>query len=130
MRHRFALALTFALALSFSPGCSALDQMGAVAGPTGTISSVAPEAMNTAKKALTAAHNLHKSAAVFLTIAAETNLCHATCAVKAKDLLFTSHEYLIAADKLVVLGDAPGIKAKITAATALIAQAQSLVSQR
>ena len=115
-------------ALIMLSGCSAVESVGAAT--TGTISSVAPDTVNTAKKALTAAHDLHKSTAVFLTIAAQSNLCHATCASTAKIYLDQSEDYLVAADKLVVLGDAPGIEAKIKAATALISQVQSIVGKK
>lgn len=108
-------------------GCSALGALGAAS--TGTISSVAPQEVNAAKKALIAAHDLHKATADFLTIAAQTNLCHATCASKAKGLLDASEAYLVAGDKLVAVGDAPGIEAKITAATALVSQVQSIVGK-
>lgn len=123
IRH-ISIALVAFLALS---GCSALQTVTAATG--GTIASVAPDSVNVAKKALTAAHDLHKATADFLTIAAQTNLCHAACASTAKNLLDQSEAYLVSGDKLVALGDAPGIEAKITAATALISQVQSLASK-
>lgn len=129
MLHRLAISLALAFSLTLAPGCSSIAQINAVAGPTGTIASVAPEVMNKAKQALTAAHNIHKSTAVFLTIAADSNLCTGKCASQAKIYLVTSHEALIAADRLVALGDAPGINAKIVAATALLASAQALVGK-
>lgn len=118
-----ALILSTAL---FVGGCEGLQTVSQAA--TGTISSVAPDAVNTAKKSLTAAHDLHKATADFLTIAATSNLCHATCASTAKQYLDQSEAYLVAGDKLVALGDAPGIEAKVSAATSLISQVQSLVS--
>lgn len=123
IRHTSFAVVAF-LALS---GCSALGALGAAS--TGTIASVAPDSANTAKRALTAAHDLHRATADFLVIAAQTNLCHAACATKAKGFLDQSEAYLVAGDKLVALGDAPGIEAKITAATALISQVQSLVAR-
>lgn len=108
-------------------GCSSLGTVTQAA--TGTISSVAPAEVNAAKKALTAAHQLHATTANFLTIAAQTNICHATCASQAKNYLDQSEAALKAADGLVALGDAPGIEAKITAATALISQVDALVGK-
>lgn len=126
MRRRFIAPLV--LTLFTLSACSTVD---AVAGATsGSVASVAPQVTNTVKKALTAAHDLHKSTAVFLTIAAQTNLCHATCASTAKIYLDQSENYLVAADKLVVLGDAPDIEAKITAATALIANVNLLIGKK
>lgn len=125
MKHRIIVPLV--IALLALPGCSTLEAVSAAS--TGTISSVAPDAVNAAKKALTAAHDLHRVTANFLTVAAQANLCHATCAGTAKTLLDQSEAYLVAADRLVTLGDAPGIQAKITAATALISQVQSLIGK-
>lgn len=109
-------------------GCTSLQALGAAT--TGSISSVVPDAANTAKKALTAAHQLHATTADFLTIAAQTNLCHAVCASTAKTYLDSSEAYLIAADKLVALGDAPGIEAKITASSALLSNIQALIGKK
>lgn len=120
----FALAL----GLIILPACSQLNAVGAAT--TGSVSSVAPDAVNTAKKALTAAHDLHRATADFLTIAATTNLCHSVCASQAKVYLDQSEAALVAADKLVVLGDAVGVEAKITAATALISDVQALVGKK
>lgn len=124
MKPRFAAALITSIILL--SGCSGLGTVAEAAG--GTISSVAPDTINTAKRALTAAHDLHRVTADFLTISATSNLCHASCATQAKLYLDQSESYLVAADKLVALGDAPGIEAKISGATALIAQVQSLIS--
>lgn len=126
MRPRFAAALITSLFLL--SGCSSLGALGAAS--TGTLASVAPDTVNTAKRALTAAHDLHRVTADFLTIAATSNLCHASCATQAKLYLDQSEAYLVAADKLVALGDAPGIEAKISGATALIAQVQSLIGKK
>ncbi len=110
-------------------GCAdiqAVTTIGTAA--TGTVSQVAPAAMLKAKQVLTASHRLHQGVAEFMTIAANSDLCHATCATQAKDYLDRSEALLSAADDLVKLGDIPGINAKITAATALIAKAQALGS--
>lgn len=121
MRLRFALALIPLMAVS---GCAAATQA-----TTGSIARVAPDAVNSAKKALTAAHDLHRGAAVFLTIAAQSNLCHATCATQAKDYLDKSEAALVAGDTAIKLGDAVGVTDKITAATVLISQAEALVGK-
>lgn len=126
MRRRFLAPLV--LAFFTLSACSNLDTLGAAT--TGTISSVAPAAVNKAKQALTAAHDVHASTARLLTIAANTDLCHATCASTAKVYLDKSEEALVAADKLVVLGDAPGINAKIAAAQALIGNVNSLIGSK
>jgi hypothetical protein len=79
----------------------------------------------TAKRALTAAHDLHRGVADFLLVAANTNLCHSACAVQAKKWLDQSETALVDADKLLTLGDTPGVEAKIAGATSLIGQIQS-----
>lgn len=109
-------------------GCSGLGTVTQAA--TGTIASVAPDAVNKAKAALTAAHQLHATTADFLTIAAQTNLCHSACAITAKGYLDQSEAGLKAADGLVALGDAPGIEAKIAASSALMAQINSLIGKK
>lgn len=116
------LALTL-----ITSGCSAFGQVVSILKPSGTIASVAPAAMNAAKKGLTAAHLTHEAAADALTIAANAGLLHGTNAATAKKWLDDSEVYLKAADKLVALGDAPGIEAKIGAANALVAQIQKAV---
>lgn len=123
-RLHYAIALIPLLSLS---GCGALGAVGAAT--TGTIASVAPDSVNVAKRALTAAHDLHKTTADFLTIAATSNLCHATCASTAKVWLDQSEAYLVAADKLAALGDAPGIELKIKASSALLASIQNLIGK-
>lgn len=123
MKHRLIAPVLAGLFLL--PGCSTLG-----AATTGTIASVAPDSVNTAKKALTAAHDLHRVTADFLVVAATSNLCHAACASTAKTYLDQSEAYLVAADKLVALGDAAGIEAKISAATGLISQVQSLIGKK
>lgn len=99
------------------------------AATTGSVASVVPDAINAAKKALTAAHDLHRGAADFLTIAAQSNLCHAACASQAQSYLDKSEAALVAADTAMTLGDAVGVGAKITAATTLISQAEALVGK-
>lgn len=124
---KYGHAITLSLFVAFTPvtACTALQ--GAT---TGSVASVAPDTVNTAKKALIAAHELHRVTADFLTIAANTNLCHATCASQAKSYLDQSEAALVAADKLVATGDAVGIEAKITSATSLIASVQALVGKK
>ena len=111
----------------FVSGCSAVGLGSLLTAP---LASQAPVAMADVKKALIAAHEVHASTARFLTIAANTNLCHATCASTSKTLLDESEAYLVAADNLVALGDAPGIQAKISSATALIANINSLIGKK
>ena len=115
------LALGFVLVLGLS-GCSALQAAN------GTVTSVAPAAMLAAKKALIAAHSLHEAAADAATIAANSNICIATCATKVKGYIDQSEILLVAADAAVKAGDTPGIQAKVSAAIAIIAQVESLTS--
>jgi hypothetical protein len=117
---RVIIVFTAALALS---GCTALQALN------GTASQVAPDSVATAKKALTAAHDLHRGVADFLTVAATTNLCHAACAVQAKKWLDDSETALTDADKLLVLGDAPGVEAKVALATSLVGEIQSQIGK-
>jgi len=126
MLHRLAVCTTLALSLLLAPSCTSLAQIN----PTAPISSLAPDAMNKAKQALTAAHNIHKSTAVFLTIAADSNLCTGTCASQAKTYLVMSHEYLVAADRAVELGDAAGITDKVKSALSLISSVNALVGKK
>lgn len=119
--------LAFSLCLLPLGGCETIGKIAQAA--SGSVATVVPEAMNSAKKALTATHRLHMGAADFLAIAATTNLCHAICAIKAKDYLDRSEAALVAADKLVVLGDANGIADKIAAATDLIAASEALIGR-
>ncbi len=116
-----ALALAVLLTTVPISGCAALQAAN------GTVSQVAPDAVATAKKALTAAHDLHRGVADFLTVAATTNLCHAACASQAKKWLDQSEVALVDADKLLALGDTAGVEAKITIATSLIGQIQSQI---
>ena len=95
---------------------------------TGTVTQVAPDAMAAAKKGLIAAHGLHEAAADGLAAAANANVCKATCATQAKAYLDQSEALLKAADSLVALGDAPGINAKISGASALISQVNGLLA--
>lgn len=122
------MAFVGLLILAPLPACAQLDAIGKAA--TGSVASVVPDTVNGAKKALTAAHELHRVTADFLVIAANTNLCHATCASQAKVYLDQSEAALVAADKLIVLGDAVGVEAKITAATALIADVNNLIGKK
>lgn len=120
-------AAVLAASLTFSPlsACAELNQA-----TTGSVSQVAPEAVTNAKKALIAAHALHQATAEALTIAANSNLCHAQCAVDAKKYLDQSAAYLSAADNLVKLGDVQGIEGKIAGATALISQVNGLLGAK
>jgi hypothetical protein len=116
--------LAFTICLPLLGGCEGVQAIGAGNAP---ISSVAPAEFNKIKQALTAAHLVHKTTADFLVIAADSNLCKSTCALKAKELLNQSAAILAAADAAVVTGDARSIEAKIAAATALVGQIQSLI---
>lgn len=122
MKRIFAVAVIALLSL---PACSTFQTASQAA--TGTISSVAPAAVNKAKQTLTAMHDVHASTARLLIVVANTDLCHATCASTAQKYLDQSEDYLVAADKLAALGDAPGITAKIAAAQALIGKVNSLI---
>lgn len=117
------LIIPFMAVLALS-GCAAASTVGQAI--TGSVATVAPGAMQSAEKALTAAHALHEASADVLTAAAKSGVCHATCAITAKAYLDQSETILIAADSLVKLGDAVGIEAKIASATALISQIQNL----
>ena len=125
MRHTTAALI---LALFILPGCQGLNTV--LGATSGSVASVAPDTVNKAKQALTAAHELHKVTADFLTIAATTNLCHATCASTAKTYLDQSEAALVAADTAIKLGDAVGVEAKISTATTLISQVQALVGKK
>lgn len=122
MRHT-AIVLTAFLAFTPVTACAQLD-------PAAPISSTAPAEFNQAKKALTAAHLVHKTTADFLVIAANSDLCKGQCAVQAKTLLDQSYAILLAADAAIVTGDAKTINDKIAAATALVGQLQSLIGRR
>lgn len=123
---RFA-SIGLILSLSIFPACAQLQTIGAAA--NGTVSQVAPDTVASVKKALTAAHDVHRGVADFLTVAATTNLCHASCAVQAKKWLDQSETALVDADKLLALGDTPGVEAKIAIATSLIGQIQSQIGK-
>lgn len=118
--------LIAALCLPLIGGCTAQTQTAI----TGTVTQAAPQTMLAAKKSLIAAHGLHEAAADALTAAANANLCKGQCAVDAKRYLDQSEAALIAADNLVALGDAQGIEAKISGATALISQVQQLIGSK
>lgn len=115
----------FLIAVPLVGACSTLEKLGIAA--NGTVSDVAPDSVATAKRLLTAAHDTHRGIADFLTVAASTSLCHATCASKAKLWLDQSETALVDADKLLVLGDTPGVEAKVAVATSLIGQIQSQI---
>lgn len=119
------LAFPLILALAGLSGCTALQ--AATAATTGTISSLAPAAMLSAKKGLTAAHLAHEAAADGLIIAAKTGVLHGSAASTAKVWLDQSESYLIAADAAAKLGDAPGIQDKISSANTLIAKVQAAI---
>lgn len=110
-----ANAAALALGLIFLPAC------------TSSGVNIPPDTINNAKKALTAAHQLHRATADFLVIAATTNLCHASCASTAKGYLDQSETALVAADQLAAAGDAAGIEAKVASATAAIGTIQKLM---
>lgn len=120
--------MAFALCLPLLGGCAAANTIGQVA--NGTVTQVAPQTMLAAKKSLIAAHALHEAAADGLAAAANDNFCKGACAVKARSYLDQSESALKAADNLVTLGDAQGIEAKISGATALIAQVQALIGSK
>lgn len=122
MKLRYAAVLI----LPLLSGCQADGLQTAV---SGSVSQVAPDEFNAAKRALTASHALHASIANFMAIAANSNLCHAACAATAKDYLDRSETALVAADSLIAAGDAKGIEAKISAASLLMANIQALVGK-
>ena len=126
MKTRFLAPVI--LSLFLLPGCASLQALGAAS--TGTIASVAPDEFNAAKRSLTAAHDLHASTARFLTIAANSNLCTSACAVTAKGYLDRSEAALKAADALIAVSDAPGINAKITTASLLLANVNALIGKK
>lgn len=126
MIRRYAAPIILALSLSLS-GCGSLGVIGTAT--TGTISSVAPDTVNQAKRLLTAAHEAHRATAELLIVAANTNMCRSSCAATAKAFLDHSEAYLVAADRLAALGDAPGIEGKISASSALMAQVQQIISK-
>ena len=117
---RFLITGFAVLALS---GCSVLSAVN------GTASQVAPDSVASAKKALTAAHDLHRGVADFANVAATTNLCHAACAVQVRKLLDDSETVLVDGDKLVALGDVPGAEAKAKLASSLIGEIQSQIGK-
>lgn len=126
--RRSAIVLSAFIALTPVSACAKLDTV--LGATSGSVASVAPDAVNAAKKVLTAAHELHRGAAVFLQIAAESNLCKSTCASQAKVYLDKSEEALVAGDTAIKLGDAVGVTAKIAVATDLISQAEALVGKK
>lgn len=123
--RRSAIVLSAFIALTPVSACAQLQKLGAAA--NGTVTQVAPDTVASVKRALTAAHDLHRGIADFLLLAAQTNLCHATCASQAQKWLDQSETALTDADKLLTLGDTPGVEAKITLATSLIGQIQQQI---
>lgn len=123
MKATNAIALSLFLALTPVSACAQLN-------PSAPISSTAPAEFNQAKKALTAAHLIHKTTADFLVIAANSDLCKGQCAVQAKTLLDQSYAILLAADAAIVTGDARTINDKIAAASALVGQINALIGRR
>lgn len=118
--------LAFPIILAFGlSGCSTIET--AFAATTGTIASLDPAAMQAAEKGLTAAHLTHQAAADGLIVAVQAGL-HGSAASTAQNWLDQSEVILKAADASVVLGDAPGIEAKISAANVLLAKVQSAIS--
>lgn len=120
------LALAAFLLTAPLGGCEQIQAVGAGNAP---ISSVAQAEFNTAKKALTAAHLIHKATADFLVIAADSNLCKGSCAVEAKKLLLQSAAILSAADAAIAAGDARSINDKIASASALVGKIQTLIGR-
>lgn len=125
---RIAPAFCLTVLLTGCAQFQALTTIGTAA--NGTVTQVAPQAMLAAKKALIAAHGMHEAAADALIAIASTDLCKGACAIQAKGYLDQSEALLTAADGLAALGDAPGIEAKISGATALISQVQSIVGKK
>ena len=123
---RFHLTLPV-LALLFLSACSGLTTAGTAL--TGSVSQVAPDAVNTAKKLLTAAHEaigLHGGLPYY-----RGHFEPVSCNLlsQAKGYLDASEAALTAADTAIKLGDAVGVEAKIATATTLIAQAEALVGK-
>lgn len=123
--RRSAIILSAFIALTPVSACAQLQKLGTAA--NGTVTQVAPDTVASVKRALTAAHDVHRAMADFLVLAATTNLCHATCASQAKKWLDQSETALTDADKLLALGDTPGVEAKISLATSLIGQIQKQI---
>lgn len=130
---RLALILGVGALMLSTPmltACAAADALStAVTAATQPASNISPTAaivMNDAKKGLTAAHDAHAAAADMLTKLAQGATIHGQDAVNAKKWLDTSETALVVADKLVAVGDANGIMAKVSQANALIAQVQAL----
>lgn len=124
MRLRIIAAPILVLSLA---GCGTFNTVSAAT--TGTLASIAPDAVLTAKKALIAAHEVHKASADLLVLAAQSSLCKSQCAVTAKGLLDQSEAILVAGDALAKLGDAPGVNAKIAAASELTGRVNSMLGR-
>lgn len=111
-----ALALTIAVPLG---GCQYLC-------PSCSVATANPDAMMAAKKALTAAHTLHKTAADVSVALANSGFLHGSNASKAQSFLDQSESALLLADSAVAAGDATGVSDKVADAIALINQAEAL----
>lgn len=123
--HVLLTATLFGLLVGLT-GCDTLT--GAYDMLTGTVTSVAPDAMQAAQKALAAGHLAHEAAADAATVAARSGVLHGQNALTVKTWIDTSENYLTAADALVALGDAAGIEAKVSGANKLISQVQAIVA--
>jgi uncharacterized protein YceK len=119
------LALVLLVPLS---GCATWNALTTANQPVSTISPAAADALNVAKKGLTAAYSLHKATADVLTALAVQGSLHGANAARAKDLLDQSKALLDSADALIVAADSTGIENKVAAAVALIAQAQAIAT--
>lgn len=103
-------------------GCGTVQ---AVFGGT-SISQSAPNAMNAAKKGLTAGHLLHEAAADAAKAAATSGLLRGSNATTAQTYLDQSESYLVAADQAISLGDAQSAEDKISGAMDLISKVEAL----
>lgn len=125
--HTFIAAASLSL---MTAGCSVFSTLGVISQPVSTISPAAQDAMNAAKKGLTAAHELHEAVADALTAAANSGYLTGTNASTAKAWIDQSEVLLVSADGLVSAADSSGIEAKVSAATSLISQVQNLIANK
>lgn len=119
------LFAALALAPPALASCSILQTANKIV--TGNVSDVAPVTMNVAKKALAATHTSHKAVADGLVLLVKGGYITpgSNSALTIRKWLDESEALLVAADKLVALGDARGIENKISAANVLIAKVQN-----
>lgn len=110
------LALTIAVPLG---GCQYLC-------PSCSVSTANPDAMTAAKKALTAAHTLHGTAADVAVALVNSGVLHGSTASTVKTYLDQSENALLLADSAVSAGDATGVSDKVGDAITLINQAEAL----